>query len=192
MSRAVMAQHHAEIVRSAADLLRVRGIDGMSVADLMESVGLTHGGFYRHFASKEELVAAAASATFKAIFELLDARTGGGGTRAALEFYIAEYLSDRHLSQPSLGCPVAAYGAEAPRKGDVISGAFAQGIEQQVSWVARCLAGQPRSRRARAVELVSLLVGTIVAARASGNSDLAREILATGRRRVKALIAEAA
>lgn len=190
VSRAVMAENHSAIVASAAKMLRLRGIDGMSVAELMESVGLTHGGFYRHFASKDELVAAAIVVTFDGIFDRLTAKTAEGTARAALELYTSEYLTERHYSNPEIGCPVAAYGAEVARCSPVVRDAFGAGVGLQISWVAQHLKGSSERRRANATEIVSALVGTMVLARSSPEMDQARHILAAGRHRVKLLLDE--
>ena len=79
-----MARHHDEIVAAASKMLRRRGVDGVSVVDLMQAVGLTHGGFYRHFESKDALVAEATTTTFKSMIEMLKALTARMGAKAAL------------------------------------------------------------------------------------------------------------
>ena len=190
VSREAMARHREEIVAAASKMLRACGIDRMSVADLMQSAGLTHGGFYRHFDSKEALVAEATAATFKDMLKQLESRAAKNGAKTALAGYIDDYLSQRHLMTPEVGCPIAAYGTEVAREDVSVLEAFAAGIDRQVMWIAEGLSCRSDLRRSRASELLSTLVGAMVTARATGDAKLAHEILATARTRAKKLIAE--
>jgi TetR/AcrR family transcriptional repressor of nem operon len=187
VSREVMARHHREIVATASRMLRQRGIEGLSVADLMQAAGLTHGGFYRHFASKDALVAEATAAAFSGIRERLAEWTSSKGSKAALDEYVAEYLSQRHVEAPGNGCPIAAYGAEVARESDVVRAAFNEGVEPLVAWIADGLAGPAPRRRARAIELLTMMVGAIVTARAAGSGAIAGEVLACARKRAAEL-----
>jgi TetR/AcrR family transcriptional repressor of nem operon len=187
VSREVMARHHREIVATASRMLRQRGIEGLSVADLMQAAGLTHGGFYRHFASKDALVAEATAAAFSGIRERLAEWTSSKGSKAALDEYVAEYLSQRHVEAPGTGCPIAAYGAEVARESDVVRAAFNEGVEPLVAWIADGLAGPAPRRRARAIELLTMMVGAIVTARAAGSGAIAGEVLACARKRAAEL-----
>ena len=187
VSREVMARHHREIVATASRMLRQRGIEGVSVADLMQAAGLTHGGFYRHFASKDALVAEATAAAFSGIRERLAEWTSSKGSKAALDEYVAEYLSQRHVEAPGNGCPIAAYGAEVARESDVVRAAFNEGVEPLVAWIADGLACPAPRRRARAIELLTMMVGAIVTARAAGSGAIAGEVLACARKRAAEL-----
>ena len=113
MSEAEKRKSHDRILDAASRLFRERGIEATSVSDVMKAAGLTHGGFYRHFGSKEELVGAA----FRAAVEEVQSEL-----RAARQRYLALYLSTEHLCDRAHGCPLAALGAEVARlDGDVRS-----------------------------------------------------------------------
>lgn len=188
VSRKAMQRHHDEIVDAASRLLRQCGIGGTSVADLMQAAGATHGGFYRHFASKDELVAEAASAAFTEIVQRLQSYAEREGPPAALLRYVREYLSEEHLENPGIGCPIATYGAEVARSGDVIQKAFARGFDAQLAWIAEALSGPAKQRAERAAEIMATLVGAVVAARVASSSNAARSILTSAKKRALLLI----
>ena len=183
-----MARHHDEIVAAASRMLRERGIQGLSVADLMQAAGLTHGGFYRHFASKEALVAEATRAAFSEVMARFELKPGRSTAAAALKDYVADYLSIGHLEQPGIGCPIAAYGADIGREGNAVRLAYTEGLEILLAEIGKGLACPLGKRRARAAELLSLLCGTVVTARASGSSPMASDILASAHRRASEIV----
>lgn len=185
-----MAAHHEAIVSTASRMLREQGIQGVSVADLMKAVGLTHGGFYRHFASKEALVAEATSAAFDARLALLNEKAIRKGHKAALEEYVAEYLSQRHLENPGMGCPIAAYGSEVARESPVVRTAFNDGVHRLTEWMTGGLCCKIEDRKGKAAQLLSLMVGAVVTARATGNNSWTREILLQARRGADRLMAK--
>ncbi len=190
-SREVKAQHHKEIVLNASKMLRGCGVDRTSVMDLMRAAGLTNGGFYRHFKSKDELVAESTRNIFRAtITRFFQARSEKEGLKAALSAYVDEYLAGGHVNAPEEGCPIAAYGAEAARESCAVREAFAEGMDQLLSLAAEGMPGTKEQRRARAAELQALMTGAVVMARAAGNSKLSREILNSARQRAARLIEE--
>ena len=162
MSREATAGSKARIVAAAAKLLRERGIEGASVADVMHEAGMTHGGFYKHFESKEALAEAAMRSVFRDTAGRFDAREAEAGWPAAVQAYVDDYLSQRHIENPGLGCPVAAIGADAGRRPETLSPAFAEGAEA----------------RAQAIRRLTMLVGAVVVARAVGPGALREEIRA--------------
>src|SRR5262245_55975207 len=107
-SRAEAAETRRRIVRAAARRFREQGIAATGLADLMEAAGLTHGGFYKHFSSKDQLVA---EATAEALGTLLEEMAALPTVGAA----VAAYLSPRHRDNPASGCPLAALGGELAR-----------------------------------------------------------------------------
>jgi TetR/AcrR family transcriptional repressor of nem operon len=189
-SREVTARHHDEIVSTASKMLRGRGVHRTSVVDLMRAAGLTHGGFYRHFKSKDELIAQSTRKIFRAIISKFQARAAKEGPKAALSAYVDDYLAGRHVKAPEQGCPVAAYGAEAARESRAVREAFAEGMDQMLSLAADGLSCPNEQRRARAVELHALIAGAVVMARAAGSSKLSQEILHFARRRAEQMIEE--
>ena len=134
VSRKQAEENHAAVLDAAAMLFRARGINGVSVPALMAEAGLTHGAFYGHFNSKEELAAAACAHAIEqsgAIYDGLLERYGGDQTAALTEF-VKRYTSRLHRDQPGLGCPIAALADDASReefKGPVRK-AFAAGLER--------------------------------------------------------------
>ncbi|MCW5682205.1 MAG: TetR/AcrR family transcriptional regulator [Xanthobacteraceae bacterium] len=162
-SRETAAKNRERIVAAAAKLFRERGIASVGVAELMEAAGMTHGGFYKHFESKDALVAEACAWSFG---------EPGGGLRAAaeaakpgeeLKVIVDRYLSRSHRDNPGKGCAVAALGSEAANRESPAREAVAAGRERLVSLVARYLKGANAKERASA--FVALMVGALVHAR---------------------------
>jgi TetR/AcrR family transcriptional repressor of nem operon len=139
LSREAKVQHHDEITSAASKMLRERGIERTSVAGLMNAVGLTHGGFYRHFKSKDELVALSAAKAFEEVVERFETRTKKSGAKAAVAEYVLEYLSDTHRDDPTIGCIIAACGPEASRQGEAVREAFSAGISRLIELAAEGL-----------------------------------------------------
>jgi len=181
MSREAKAEHHTEIVAVGSRMLRERGIAGTSVADIMQAAGLTHGGFYRHFESKEALVAEASEAAHGEFLTRLNNSSEGDQAHAALEAYVTDYLSDIHVANPDIGCPMAALGAEVAREQASLHQVFAKGTEGLIEKFSAAQTGMPAERRAKALKLFITLVGSMVIARAEGGGELREEILSTGR-----------
>jgi TetR/AcrR family transcriptional repressor of nem operon len=180
VSREAAAESKSRIVRAASKMIRERGVDAASIADVMQASGMTHGGFYKHFDSKSDVVRAAVRFAFDDVVERLDRRTAESG-EAAVAAYIAEYLSQEHVAQPGIGCPVAALGADAGRHSDWLSGEFAAGAEELIERVSNAngkSSPDKRSARAAAIRTLTQLVGAVVIARAVGSGPLRDEILA--------------
>jgi TetR/AcrR family transcriptional repressor of nem operon len=158
------------ILAAAGRLFRERGIEGASVGDIMGAAGMTHGGFYRHFAGKEDLLAAAISEAFAAFARPLAEAPSGEAAQAFRD----RYLSQAHRAAPGEGCPAAALGADVARASPALRAAFGAGVAQ----VAGGLAGDGGTEaRQGALRDLSLMVGAMVLARACPD-DLAAEILA--------------
>jgi len=172
-------------------MLRERGIDRTSVADLMQAVGLTHGGFYRHFRSKDELVASSAAKAFAEVVDRFEARTKKRGPKAALTDYVLEYLSNAHRDDPTIGCMISACGAEASRQGKVVREAFTVGISKLLDLAEEGLSCPEDKRTERAIELGGLMLGALVMARASTDAILSETILADAKRRSLEIINQA-
>ena len=187
-SREVMAQHRKDIVAATSKMLRKRGIDGTSVIDLMRAVGLTHGGFYKHFKSKDALVAESTDKIYDELVASFEARIDEAGPKAALATYVDMYLTPRHVSHPEIGCPLAAFGADAARDSRTVRISFNKGINRLLALIEQGLSCPEDKRRERAVELMVLLSGAVVMARAAGEPKLARQILASTRERAEHLI----
>lgn len=173
VSQAEKDKSHARIVASAARLLRERGIDGASVADVMKDAGLTHGGFYKHFANKDALVESAMEYAFAPYVAMLRSEETDAG-----ENYRRLYLSPDHVGNPGQGCPVAALAQDIGRGSDELKNSLSQGVDQVVAALADTMpADSPAARRQAALQQFSMLVGAVVIARATDDT-IADEVLA--------------
>jgi TetR/AcrR family transcriptional repressor of nem operon len=175
---------HRRIVQKASERFRGEGIDSVGIASLMQSVGLTVGGFYAHFESKEDLIAEACATGFRnttSVFRAyLDSKPKGERVAA----FIDAYLSRRHRDDPARGCMIAANGAELARHPGPPRSAFTQQINEWVRLIGEAMAedgieGDPRA-------LAAGMVGTIVMARAVDDPALSDAFLKSGREALKA------
>lgn len=177
VSRAEAAQNRERIIEVAAKLFRERGFDGIGVADLMKAAGLTHGGFYGHFASKEDLIAqACASAQEGALATLQQAAERGGEN--GLSALASAYLSSTHRDRPGEGCVLAALGAEAARHGSPIRSTFTRGVRSALNMLTQLVPGKSEhEQRERAVATYASMIGAMVLARAVDDPKLSEEVL---------------
>jgi TetR/AcrR family transcriptional repressor of nem operon len=176
VTREAAAASRERILESAARLFRERGLEGIGVADLMRDAGLTHGGFYGHFASKDELKAAACA---RALSRSVDKWTQVIESEEAPVAALAKsYLSARHRDDPGRGCAIAAIGSDVAREGPAVRHAITAGLRSLLDLLARVSPGKSRAaRRRKAVATYASLVGAIVLARAVDDAKLSDEIL---------------
>lgn len=167
---------HARIVETASKAIRRSGYSGTGVADIMKEAGLTHGGFYAHFASRDEMLAEAASqagAETLAITEQLLANTP---KEQRLQTLIHAYLSDEHTANIEMGCSFAALGSEMHRQAPEVRAASTQRIKQMIGLIeAELLHQHPLHARQQALLIVSTMVGTLMLARAVNEPELSTE-----------------
>jgi TetR/AcrR family transcriptional repressor of nem operon len=186
VSREKAAEHREHIIEAAGALFREKGFGGISVAEIMQAADLTHGGFYGHFASKDDLVAQACQrvmALAVANWEKTAARDPDDSFAALL----TRYLSTRHRDDPARGCVFAALGADAARSGPLVHDAFAEGLEPLIGILAESAPGaSAAARRRKAVAAMAGLVGALLLARAIGKRELSDEILEATRRELLA------
>ena len=166
------------IVYEASRRFRGQGSEGFSIADLMHDLKLTHGGFYRHFNSKEQLFAEAlASAVQEAHAKLTtgsDAKTPASQLRVIIE----RYLSPWHWANPAEGCPLAALASEMPRQPRAVRAAFDQALETYMDGIETLLPGKTRSERQRNfLVLFSGMAGTLSLARAVSDEQTRARLL---------------
>jgi TetR/AcrR family transcriptional regulator, transcriptional repressor for nem operon len=177
VSREQAAENRLRVLETAARLFREKGFDGIGVADLMNTAGLTHGGFYGQFSSKEDLAAQAcarALADSEKKWERLTADKG----KDPLKTFAESYLSARHRDDAGNGCAFVALGAEAPRWGRAVQRVFTEGLLARVARLIKLVPGQSeKARRARAIATMASLVGGVVLARAVDDPKLSDEIL---------------
>ncbi len=180
-SKAAKAASRTRIVAAAARRVRQDGIAATGVADVMREAGLTHGGFYRHFGSKEELVAAAIAHAVDEILGRLKRETTARGAGPAVAAYIDRYLSEGHVEARGEGCALAALAGEAGTGPGLYGHAIAAGTERAIALLAPGLDGPPNEAQERAAGLLSLLVGAIVLARTTPPGPLRTGLLAAAR-----------
>lgn len=158
VSREQAAENRARIVGAAARLFRERGYDGIGIAEMMHDAGLTHGGFYGHFESKQDLMAQACE--------------------HALQRIAAAYLSTAHRDQPGRGCTFAALGADAARLDPPVRRSLGQALRSYLELLTPLLPGRSRAaRRQRALTALASMVGALVLARAVDDPALSEEVL---------------
>ena len=172
-------------------MFRSQGVDAVGIADLMQEAGLTHGGFYNHFASKGELTAEAFGASFKDSLDFLERviEEGADPAGSPLKRVVDNYLSTSHRDAPDGGCPSASLVVDAGRHDDTVQGAYASGVEGYLTGFAEEFTREhggeitAQEARERAVVLLSRLVGALALARAVRHVQpgLSDEILRTCR-----------
>lgn len=174
VTKAQVRENRERIVETASMLFRERGYDGVGVAELMATAGFTHGGFYKHFGSKADLMAEAAASSF--------AKSAEQTSHIDMTDFLKQYLSREHRDAPGNGCTMAALCTDAGRQPDLIKQTFAVGIENQLATLASkdndLSETEQHDVRARRIEAIALVVGAIVLSRACpDDSRLADEIL---------------
>lgn len=177
VSREQAAANRERIIEVAGKLFRENGFDGIGVADLMQAAGLTHGGFYGHFKSKDDLAAQACSRVMARALEKWTAlaRLPRGDARAEI---VKAYLTESHCDGPGNGCLFAALGSDVGRQGRAIRRAFRKGLESQVDVLGKVAPSRSRAaKRKQALADMAQMVGAMVLARAVDDRTLAKEIL---------------
>jgi TetR/AcrR family transcriptional repressor of nem operon len=170
---------HERIVDAAARAIRRSGYDGTGVADIMKAAGLTHGGFYAHFASREAMLAEAADRAGSEAVASMERIAAKAPPQKALQAMMQAYLSEAHVKSIETGCATAALGSEMPRQAPEVRRAATRRIKEMVDLIARQLPdwGQPGSHE-HALVAASTMVGALVLARAVDDprlSDAVRE-----------------
>ncbi|MEV4825634.1 TetR/AcrR family transcriptional regulator [Micromonospora sp. NPDC049274] len=184
-SRAEAARHREEVVAVTSRLLRERGAAGMSVQDLMGAAGLTHGGFYKQFSSKDELLGIAATTAFGELLALLDQFSDDLPDRSeARRALLRHYLSPEHRDTPGTGCANTALAADAARASadSPLRTSYAVGLQETVKRMTDLAEAPGRDgteARRRALVDLATMVGALTLARATGQTPLSEEILQT-------------
>lgn len=178
VSREQVAEHRHRILDAAARLYREKGLDGVSVAQIMAAAGLTHGGFYGHFKSKEDLIAQALA---HVLFQPEAAKPPG----RTMADYAAAYLSRTHRDARAEGCPFAALGTEAVRGSQDIRAVLTRSLREQIEDFSATAPGEtPQERRSAAIAGWAAMVGAVVLARIADDPTLSDEILKATLRQV--------
>jgi len=174
VSREQAAANRDKIVEVASTLFRRHGFEGIGVADIMKAAGLTHGGFYGHFESKDDLAAEACARAFSRSWKSwIDASSEGG-----LDAIVRDYLTPRHRSDRANGCLVAALGSDIARQPRSVRRAFTEGFRSTIDKLHNLMPGRSASaRRERALTTMAGLVGALILSRAVDDPKLSDEIL---------------
>ncbi|WP_426688838.1 TetR/AcrR family transcriptional regulator [Rhodanobacter ginsengiterrae] len=169
---------HERIVETAARAIRRSGYDGTSVADIMKEAGLTHGGFYAHFASREAMLAEAADRAGAEAVATSTRVAAAAPPEQALQGLLRAYLSKEHVDSPEMGCPVAALGSEMPRQAPEVRRAATRRIKEMIDVVARQSPdwGQAGAHE-HALVMAATMVGALVMARAVDDAKLSDALL---------------
>ena len=175
-------QTHARIVKRASVRLREKGAHGIGVADLMKDAGLTHGGFYAHFDSREALVIEAFTHAMDRSTERWRKLSEQTPVEKRLSKIVNTYLAPVHRDDPGHGCAVPALAAEIARESAKTRRVFAGRMEQMIDMLADQFPGMPRKvARKQAMAALATMMGSLVMARVAGNTELSDEILKSGR-----------
>jgi TetR/AcrR family transcriptional repressor of nem operon len=171
------AESRERILGSALALFRVHGVDAVGVDAIMHHAGLTHGGFYAYFASKEALVAEAAAVALARSADKWEQIADEPDAKAALAHIVNSYLDPTHVALAERGCVLTTMGPDVARRSDVRP-AITVSIRRMIQSLARCTPGQSRQR---ALAVLTSMVGAVVLARLADDPTLADEILAAAR-----------
>ena len=183
VTKAQAQANRAHVVETASQLFRERGYDGVGVADLMAAAGFTHGGFYKHFDSRDDLVAEAVERALRDNDGFMTTlRAGAADAHAALGLFVDWYTSAEHRDTPGAGCAVVSFGADAPRADQRVRTAYTDQVRRYLVHLEALLGD-----RKRAAAALSALVGAVLVARAVGPGELSDEILAAARESVLAM-----
>ncbi len=176
VSREQFRENREKILQAAARLFRERGFDEVGVADVMKEAGLTHGGFYGHFKSKDDLIAQAtgeAARPFAEEWERIVEAEGPG----ALKTIAKRYLGEAHLKGPGSGCQIAALGPEIARRAPQDRAAVTEGVKSLVEVLQKAAPGvTEEERRKQALRAYASWVGAVVLARISDDEGFSREV----------------
>ena len=175
-SRQETSETRQRIVEAASIEFRKHGIGGTGLSGLMSAAGLTHGGFYRHFASKDQVVAEACGAAVDGLVSELEEVADDGG----FEAIVAHYLSVHHRDALEQSCPYAALGSELVRSNEQVKEVATQGLERVIELLAAQSASEKsESERARALVTMCTMMGALTLSRMASRADLSAEILET-------------
>jgi len=182
-TKAHKARTHERIVEAAARAFRERGVESVAIADLMRDAGLTHGGFYAHFRSKDALVAEAMERGLADSRHEFLAEAEAANPEAPLREIIRRYVSRYHRDHPAEGCVLPALSAEVSREPGEVRRAYTGAVEDLVAGIAEhCPGNTPEARRDAALALIAGMAGAVALARAVDDPALSDRLLLATRR----------
>ncbi|CVI63050.1 MULTISPECIES: TetR/AcrR family transcriptional regulator [Agrobacterium] len=168
VSREQMIENRRRILDVASALFREKGFDAVSVSEVMKAAGLTHGGFYGHFGSKDDLIAAT----------IAHALSSDNNSNFDLRVYLEDYLAPKHRNNPARGCPIAGLAADIRHQTPAARAAMSTGLQAQIERMAKALPQLEASEgRRSAIGTWSAMVGAVILARAIDDDTLSDEVL---------------
>lgn len=175
VSREKARENRKRVVSASSTLFRQNGVDGVAIGELMSDVGLTHGGFYKQFGSKAELVQEACAAALQETLAFWDGYLGQAEDPQAA--FIQAYLSQRHRDEVATGCLLPALAGEARREPEAVREVFVDAIQAYADRLDQPVNARSDRSRQRALATLSSLVGALILSRASNEPQLSEEIL---------------
>jgi TetR/AcrR family transcriptional repressor of nem operon len=166
---------HARIVETAARAIRRSGYDGTGVADIMKEAGLTHGGFYAHFASRDAMLAEAADQAGAETLAIAERVFAEVPEDQALQALMNVYLSNEHMANIETGCSLAALGSEMPRQAKEVRKASTCRIKEMITLIKSRLSDRQSNTYEKALVMLSTMVGTLLLARAVEDPELSED-----------------
>jgi TetR/AcrR family transcriptional repressor of nem operon len=179
VSKETVEQNRERVIDTAARLFRERGIDGIGVVDLMKAAGLTHGGFYRQFKSKDDLVVQAVKRAYDDMSEDIARRIADSDD--PLQTLVRHYVSDYHRDDPGHGCSLASLAADAARHNDpALREFFGSIVSNYIELLTALVPGRtPTAKRSTAIAALAEMIGSVVLSRVVPDPTLSREIIDT-------------
>lgn len=177
-SRAEAAETRKRIVNVAARQFRAKGIHATALADVMSEAGLTHGGFYKHFESKDQLIAEACAAGITQLVDAFEAAVAEPEAELGIKPIVGNYLSTSHRDNREGGCPLAGMGSELVRADEQARAIATKGFDDLVDVMARRLGQeQPEAARSDAVFALAAMIGAITMSRIIADPDASLSVL---------------
>lgn len=178
VSRAQAEANREAVINAASRLFREHGFDGVGLKDLMKGAGLTQGGFYKQFESKDDLAALASRRAMESATRRWS--TVAAGSADPLEAVVGLYLSTDHREEISDGCPLAALGSDAARQSEEVRAPFQDGIEAHLQILDELIPASDGSKPYdKAMAVLSLMVGAVTISRIMTDEVMSRRILET-------------
>ncbi|MBV8212182.1 MAG: TetR/AcrR family transcriptional regulator [Verrucomicrobia bacterium] len=178
--------NHERIVRTAARRLREKGLETVAIADVMKEVGLTVGGFYKHFGSRDDLVVEALQAAVGPWEHPLKQAASGGGPSPSLAGLIDDYLSEKHRDRPGSGCTIGALAGDVARSNKRVRALATERIRSALDLIGGLLPDKGQETATKKAALIySALVGALALSRAVSDESLSNEILESTRELLK-------
>lgn len=177
VSRAQAEQNRRTVIEVASRLFREHGFDGIGLKDLMKGAGLTQGGFYKQFSSKEDLATQASQVAFESSRERWMAASAEH-PESPLEALVRFYLSAEHRDEAADGCPLVALSSDAARQGSEVKAPFKEGVLDRLELLDAVVTGATaQERRKKSLALLATMAGAVLISRAVGDDALSRELL---------------